>query len=172
MLLCTSHHKHITSLCSTHKYSVASIYRQAVSICALQVNQSRGSYPPHMEQETLKALSVVGSLFFFSCCVNFSHSPKVLDVISYHCNFDFSQGHFHNLFRHYFPFLHQVTLYHISLNRLFILTSVLRSTFAQAVVCASTHNVLAQKRFQFPLCLLPVPYACAALCDSLHCRPL
>ena len=125
-----------------------------------------------MDQETLKVLSVVGSLFFFSCCVNFSHSPKVLDVISYHCNFDFSQGHFHNLFKHYFPFLHEVTLYHISLNRLFILTFVLRSTFAQAVVCASPHNFLAQKRFQFSLCLLPVPYACAALCDSLHCRPL
>ena len=141
-------------------------------VCITSQSEQLGSYPPHMEQETLKALSVVGSLFFFSCCVNFSHSPKVLDVISYHCNFDFSQGHFHNLFRHYFPFLHEVTLYHISLNRLFILTFVLRSTFAQAVVCASTHNFLAQKRFQFPLCLLPVPYACAALCDSLHCRPL
>ena len=57
-----------------------------------------------MDQETLKVLSVVGSLFFFSCCVNFSHSPKVLDVISYHCNFDFSQGHFSQLIQALFSF--------------------------------------------------------------------
>ena len=113
-----------------------------------------------MDQETLKVLSVVGSLFFFSCCVNFSHSPKVLDVISYHCNFDFSQGLVQALFSfstsgHTLSHFSQQTFYSHFCALFNICTSRCLCQYTQ---CSGT------KKISIPFVLAPCPLC---LCGPL-----
>ena len=128
-----------------------------------------------MDQETLKVLSVVGSLFFFSCCVNFSHSPKVLDVISYHCNFDFSQGHFSQLVQAFNIFLFYIRSHSITFLSTDFLFSLLCSVqHLHKPLFVPVHTMFWHKKDFNSLCacslslMLVRPFVTA--CTAAHCR--